>query len=316
MLNQTLVHLAESLGLVRSEAEDIYSGKYLGYAISLAIKNQDPLLTVATHGPYLSSDKEVSKRMKESSNFIKGRDYKDFSKVLLGFQASFDSTNPDWPDQVKKFLRWFLPQLKEMGYEESHLCPVCGKQLNLNSTWAFKDSAAYPMHESCGQAAGYLPEPQSDLPITPSPKASLANYLSGGLGAFLGASLGAIPWAILRYFGLFASILGTLIGYLALKGYEVLQGPRSKGKVVIIIMAAIFGIFLGTLISDVLSLHSLIKSGELYGATVASIPEIIMTSYRDPAFLKEIAMDLVLSLVFAIMGLWGTIRSILEETKS
>ena len=87
----------------------------------------------------------------------------------------------------------------------------------------------------------------------------------GLTGALLGALIGAIPWAIALYFGWFVGWLGFVIGFLSIKGYELLGGKRGKFKIVSICIATIISVVLGNVAGEV---FSIIKELKQYSAKV------------------------------------------------
>lgn len=63
----------------------------------------------------------------------------------------------------------------------------------------------------------------------------------GIIGAILGSMVGSIVWAVAYYMGWFFAVIGMLIGIGAKKGYELLGGKKCKAKVVVILIATVFG---------------------------------------------------------------------------
>jgi len=70
-------------------------------------------------------------------------------------------------------------------------------------------------------------------------------------------------WAVVLNLGYVASLVGLLIGFLALKGYDLLKGKQGKGKVAILIVAIVFGVLLGTFAEETFTVIGLINNGEL-----------------------------------------------------
>lgn len=105
-----------------------------------------------------------------------------------------------------------------------------------------------------------------------------------------------------------------MIGWLAEKGYTLLKGKTGKGKVVILILAVIFGVLLGTMAADAVSLVGMINSGELYGYTYADIPLMIVIMFLEsPEYLSATLSNMGLGLLFAALGVFALLRKAGKE---
>ena len=142
------------------------------------------------------------------------------------------------------------------------------------------------------------------------------SYLLGAVGAVLGAFIGSIPWAIVYYFGWFVGWLGFIIGICAVKGYEILRGKTGKVKVLIIILATIFGVACGQVIGDFIALGRMIATGEIPGATYMDIPSIYryLIVENSIGFITDSLKNLVIGLLFAGLGIWRMIKSMWSKS--
>ena len=70
-----------------------------------------------------------------------------------------------------------------------------------------------------------------------SEKSDAFSYLSGFLGALLGAAVGAVPWFLVSTFlELYSSWLGLVVGICAFFGYKLLKGAKNKGYAITVII--------------------------------------------------------------------------------
>ncbi|MDR2712347.1 MAG: hypothetical protein LBB91_04450 [Clostridiales bacterium] len=138
------------------------------------------------------------------------------------------------------------------------------------------------------------------------------NYFRGTIGAILGAIIGAIPWAIAYHYGRLAAVLGLVIGFCAVKGYEILGGKAGRGKALIIILATAFGVIFGQVAGDFLDLRQMVADGELEGFAYSDIPALYFyfIIYNTAEFIKASLPNLLLGFVFAGLGIWNIIKSI------
>ena len=176
---------------------------------------------------------------------------KDYRVLNLAIDAkSIQVTFHDTVGTMKKiraFLVWFLPLLEKHGASHADVCAECGMSLD-SIHWAQVNGICYPFHETCAQRV----QSEVEADNTRRSEEDTGNYLTGTVGALVGAIIGAVVWALVLNAGYVASLVGLLIGWLAEKGYNLLGGKQGKGKVVILILAVIFGVLLGTFLPDVI----------------------------------------------------------------
>ena len=146
------------------------------------------------------------------------------------------------------------------------------------------------------------------------------SYVTGLLGALLGAAVGAIAWCLVMQLGIIASLVGFAIGWLAEKGYTLLKGKAGNGKLVILIFAVIFGVLLGTFAAHAVDWYKAIA--EFYPNAVTTIngreilvgygdiPKLIVyTLGTDSEYLGATVKDVLLGLLFAFMGVFSILKA-------
>ena len=211
--------------------------------------------------------------------------------------------------KIYAFLDWFIPVLTEYSATGVDICADCGLEIT-SGKWVMVNGIAYHVHESCAERI------QRDVEAHNSRKEEedTGNYLSGALGAFLGAGLGAVVWAVVLYMGYVASIVGLLIGFLAEKGYDLLRGKQGKAKVLILILAIIFAVLLGTLAVDAVTLAQMINAGELPGFVMSDIPATIWILFmEDPEYRSATVTNILMGLFFAALGVFALLRKTGKE---
>lgn len=213
----------------------------------------------------------------------------------------------DDPGTMKKiyaFLDYFLPLLGTAGATGANICPECGFEIT-GGCWKLIDGTAFYLHQACADKVcrEIASEEQTRREAAPG------SYITGLIGAFIGAALGGVLWAVVMYFGYMASIVGLAIGWLAERGYALLKGKPGKGKIVVLILAVIFGVVLGNFGADVITLVSMINSGELYGMAYGDIPAMILyLLVEDPEYLSLTVRYILGGFFFAGLGVWGLLR--------
>lgn len=212
--------------------------------------------------------------------------------------------NPGTMKKIEAFLDWFLPLLKESSATGVNVCTECGCEVT-SGRWVLIDGIAHHMHDSCAQKA------QHDIAEEEQTRkqADTGSYARGVLGALLGSAVGAVVWAIVLYMGYVASIVGLLIGWLAEKGYNLLRGKQGKAKVLILIIAIIFGVLLGTFAAEAIAVAEAIDAGQLGNLTYGDIlPLIILVLIEDEEVASAIFGNVLMGLLFAGLGVFALLR--------
>lgn len=285
-------------------------GSMRGYATTLSEGMGYKLMVITTKIP--DADKKVAFEDALNSKNLE----KEFrvQRIVFwehGFTINF-LDNPGTMKKINAFIEWFFPLLDEAEAQKSNICSKCGGDLGSSGTWTLINDIAYHFHDSC--SAGVQEEITQEL--EEMKRQDKSSYLTGTIGAVLGALIGAIPWAVLLYFGYFASIVGFLIGWLANKGYELLRGKNGKGKIVILILVSLVAIIVGNMAVDVFVIAEMITAGELPGFTYGDIlPSIIELFKVDSEYRTATIGNLVMGLIFAFLGIGSILLKTYRETK-
>lgn len=146
------------------------------------------------------------------------------------------------------------------------------------------------------------------------------SYVTGLIGALLGALVGAVAWCLVMQLGIIASLVGFAIGWLAEKGYTLLRGKAGKGKLVILILAVIFGVLAGTFAAHAVDWYKAIAEfypnaaitidGRETLVGYGDIPRLIVyTLQTDSEYLGGTVKDVLMGLLFAFMGVFGLLKN-------
>lgn len=217
--------------------------------------------------------------------------------------------NPGTMKKLLAFLDWFIPLLDTHGASKVNFCSECGLEI-LDGHWVMVDGVCHHVHSACGEKI----RREIDSDNQRMKEERTGSYASGALGAFLGAALGAVLWAVVLYAGYIASLVGLVIGFLAEKGYNLLKGKQGKGKIVILILAILFGVLAGTLAADVVTLVSMIHGGDLPGIVMGDIPALMLYMLvGDPEYLRITLSNVGAGLLFAGLGVFALLRRTSKE---
>ena len=214
--------------------------------------------------------------------------------------------NPGTMKKIRAFLAFFLPLLEEAGATKCGVCAECGMAC-AGGCWKLIGGVAYYFHTACAEKVTRDIMESEEY----EKETRTGNYFTGLIGALLGSTIGAVLWAVVLYFGYVASIIGLAVGFLAEKGYNLFRGRQGRGKIVILILAVIFGVIVGNFGADVIALAQMIASGEAEGWGYADIPlMILLLLVEDPEYMMYTLRGLGMGLLFAGLGVWSQMRRV------
>ena len=239
-----------------------------------------------------------------------GKEYRitDLKVAPKTIQVVFHD-NPGTMKKIRAFVAFFLPLLEEAGATKCGICAECGME-SVGGCWKLIGGVAYYMHSACAEKVTRDIVESEEY----EKETRTGNYFTGLIGALLGAAIGAVLWAVVLYFGYVASIIGLAVGFLAEKGYNLFRGKQGKGKIVILILAVIFGVIVGNFGSDVIYLVQMIAAGEAEGWGYVDIPLLrVLVLVEDPEYLMFVLKNLGIGLLFAGLGVWSQMRRVKAE---
>lgn len=216
--------------------------------------------------------------------------------------------NPGTQKKLEAFLDLFFPLLAETGATPYNICTECHCEIT-SGCWKLINNGAYYLHDSCAEKIKREIMTESDI----KKQEDTGSYVTGFFGAILGAAVGSILWAILLCFGYIASIAGLAIGWCSEKGYRILHGRNGKGKLVILIIAILFGVLCGTAGGEGLSLVRSVMSGELSGYALSDIPFLILFLLLDSEYLTAVGGNILMGIIFAALGVFSLLRNTNRE---
>ncbi len=132
------------------------------------------------------------------------------------------------------------------------------------------------------------------------------SYITGIIGALIGGLVGTIPWVLMYvYANMIWSLLALIVGICSLKGYELFKGKVDNKLPIIIAITTFISITIATLVI----IPNLLILKEFHVITLANFKLF----YSTQEFRSAILGDYALSLLFAILGMIGIIRSIKNQ---
>lgn len=155
-------------------------------------------------------------------------------------------------------------------------------------------------------------EENQDEDVIKEPKKKKESYITGTIGAIIGGLVGAIPWILTYSFAnMIVAALAVLIVGGAYLGYKIFKGRIGKGFPVILTIVSLLVV---TIVTTVICPMILIaQSG--YNVAFYNL-ESLYTSENRANVKEAIIQDLIISLLFTIIGIAAIIHSISIQIKN
>ena len=109
--------------------------------------------------------------------------------------------NPGTMKKIAAFLDWFIPLLDAHGASKANFCAECGLEIQ-DGDWIMVNGMCHHVHSACGEKIRR--EIDSDNQRVKEERTG--SYLSGTLGAFLGAAYYKLPVVIDGYISAVAAL--------------------------------------------------------------------------------------------------------------
>ena len=134
------------------------------------------------------------------------------------------------------------------------------------------------------------------------------NYVLGIIGAIIGGLVGCIPWIIAYvYMNMIFSLLAIIVAFGALYGYKIFKGKEDKKLPIIILVVSLLSITISTLV--IIPLLLLANEG------IDPSLENLKIIYSVSEFTSALMKDYIISIIFTLLGIGGTIASIRNKIK-
>lgn len=230
--------------------------------------------------------KEVRKSLKEQL----GKKY-GFQYANNHLTYDIIVTNKDYQETLNEALTEVTRALHQMGIKPSAVCPICG-QSNCNVLVSYANGYD-PAHKSC------LDQMANHVRTKAEKSTQSGNYITGIIGALLGAVIGALPSVLsIIWVERIYAILFALIPLASYYGYKLLKGKMTTAVIPITIVFSIVGVYV---IEIVLLIYYMIWE---YGLTFGEAFPLTMASLTDPSIWVAMTMDSITSFIFVALGIW------------
>ncbi|MBE6948953.1 MAG: hypothetical protein E7456_03810 [Ruminococcaceae bacterium] len=304
MIGMGLKKLAAQHGM--KVASGVAYGDLKGYATTMKEGNGYKMIAISTKFEDASQAEALISYCNQHN--IR-REYRvmQLDVALNGIVIVFQD-NPGTMKKIIAFIDWFYPLLPKYNAAGVDKCAECGLEL-IGGTWKLVNGLAVHLHEGCANSL----ENKIEVGNEKREAEAKGSYFTGFIGALLGALIGAVLWGVVASFGFISAIIGFIIGYLAELGYKLLRGKKGKGKLAILILAAIIGVIVGTFLGDAFSLVQMINSGEIM-ASYSEIPGLILYVFLvDSEYMVASLGNVALGLLFAGLGVFTLFRKAGKE---
>lgn len=146
---------------------------------------------------------------------------------------------------------------------------------------------------------------QEDEVIENSPK--------GIIGALAGALIGGAAWVLVSQLGVIASIVGYLIVYLSIRGYEMLAGRISKKGLIICVVCSVLALIAAEYVCLGIEIMDLVSLNNIFNA-FSMIPYFLSFSEVAGVVLKDVIIGLIFMAIASFQLVSKINKSLDEQT--
>lgn len=283
--------MAEKLGFQLKSG--VFTRTYGGYEINL-ISYKMPGAYVAIPMVLIVFSKTIDQDTFKKLGKVSGM--RVFIKESVALKDNAILAYPGFKNQDKfdDFLDQKTKIFKEIGLGQFNYCPYCGKE-DTDSTRVIKGALIH-VHDEC--VKDFIQKVNTHLNTVGNSKEHLLKSI---VYAIIGGIIGLIPSIIiLMVIGIYSAWLFILIPFAAFYGYK--KGGAQRGSYVMIIIAVISLILAPSFMLFV-----------YYDISVyyeVPFQEMLINPEFSAAFLQ----DMILSVVFTLIALWASWKSIFKQT--
>lgn len=233
-----------------------------------------------------------------------------FTKAKDGVNVYIQVGNQHPEDDYRAQTGEVLSILRRVGVRPASACAMC-KQGGCD---ALIGGGAYyvPVHRRC------VDQKENQAVVEAEKNEADGNYITGVIGALLGAFVGVIPSLITTLFmERIYSLLFALIPLCIYGGYKLFKGKMNKFVIVLSVVLSVLSVFL--LEIEVIIFGVMNE----YGVTFSESCAVLAIAGQEPGFWGAVLSDCIIPLVFVALGIfiaWGQIRktnvNMVQDAKS
>lgn len=185
--------------------------------------------------------------------------------------------------------------MREAGVGVPDQCPIC-RQRECDSL-GLVDGVYQPAHRACCENRSYSTVTRAEV------NAQNGSYVTGILGAILGALIASVPTLLTTWFlERIYALLFILIPLGAYHGYRLLRGKMNK---MVGVVTVIISLLMPFVMDQILFYLVVATSFGIVPSLLETVP--LYFQYYTP---KDMLVSMGMSYVFLLVGLWGTFRQI------
>jgi hypothetical protein len=227
----------------------------------------------------------------------------DNKNHVLTFSLKADFSSAKNAERVELLVEDLIVSFRQLGLVSG--CQLCAGEQALHAVRIGENTAAV-----CDACHAHLEEQFSGIVEKNEVQ---GNYLTGLIGALLGALAGSALWLLVSYLGFYASIVGFVIAFLAQYGYRLFKGRVSRAMPLIVAVSVVLGVLAANVAEVAISL---VQDPEIGMSWADAIHYAPMALYDTELFyVGQVWGGIAIGMLFAFLGGWRTIRGLIAETR-
>lgn len=202
------------------------------------------------------------------------------------------------PKRINGIMEPILSYLALNAYTSG--CGCCGATAQQLNCWNVNGEVVYLCDECAGEIEKGLQENQEEI------KSQKSNLVGGLVGAFLGALIGVVLWIVIGKLGYISGIAGFVMGFCAMKGYELLGKHLDKKGVIACIIMLVIMVYFANKLTWAISAYSELKA---YDWTFSEVFQNLGYILSESGLTGGYFTDLVIGYLLTALASFGSIRN-------
>ena len=293
---------AEILNGGLTDHKTYLSGYCRGYYMALSAMEGGYLLTVSAYresDPDNAALKAFLMNLQAENKKLRAVDTAAYRFTLVFTGISFAKKVPE---VVNGVMEPILSYLVSNGYRTG--CGCCGDATGSLNCWSVNGELIH-LCDGCVEEVG-----QALKDAQAATKAKKGNFLTGIVGAVLGALIGCVAWVLIYKAGYIAGIAGVIMAVCAMKGYELLGGHLDRKGVIASIVILIAGVYLSNKIAWSWEAYDALKEmGLTFFDAFRNLDIILLESDLTGAFYGDLAIGYGLTALATITNIINAFRA-------
>lgn len=293
--------LAEANGWKQNGQTTIGMNQKYWYSVTQTGSLSPVFVTTALADIQAITHEQLKSAVMSKKKIYKIIDFNATESILI-FKVNYQLNAERCAGRINELMRELSIIFSRLGLESA--CGLCADKAHLEFV-RFGDLVG----GICSECQNRLNQEYAEIK---GKNANDGNYVSGTIGALLGAMIGSALWLLVSYLGYYASIVGLAMAFLAQAGYRLSRGRIQKGMPWIVLGSVVIGILVANAIEIAIGLSQDPEIGISLLDALLIAPQAFFNT--EMFYVGAVWKEVAIGLFFALLGSWNTIKNLHNES--